>query len=160
MLGFGIVLLIILFLNYLKDIETAKRFKRFENSVEDLHKKVYRLQQMQSPNLEIELDKVEALIEDKVKKDLEDVAIPLADAIHHIKESIQTIQNKVEHKSEERSNMHKESLHDIDPDDTLLRPNEDIVELYKQGYSEKEISRELSVGQEQVELTLKINGLK
>ncbi len=149
------IIFILLIYIYIKDAETSKKFYLYERAIEDLNKKLYEIEKKidlkskESNNTEEIKEYIDEIIEKNLEK-LTDFAISLK---KEQKDTIDEIYKKIEYIDEKVKNFA------MMPDG--FESNEKkIISLYHKGLSISEIARNLRLGIGEVELVLKIAGIK
>ncbi len=142
-LSFFIFMLFIYILKRDKIIE--QKFTAFELSLEEIHKEIYEIKKSkQNPK---DLEKIEKIIENIVD-DIRVIENKNISMINALKEEIEEMKFSVKKNNiNEMANMINKSDEDR------------ILNLYKNGYSIEEISRELRIPAGEVELVLKFSSL-
>ncbi len=154
----GFVFFVLLIYIQIKDSETSKKFFLYEKAIEDLNKKIY--------DLEKELKQKEYAISKQEIKEYIDENIE--ESLQKITQFVISFKNEQEkYLSEVRDNMEEKlSLIDDKIKNFSIMPEsyssneKKIVNLYNKGLSVSEIARNLRIGIGEVELVLKIEGIK
>ena len=141
-ISFFVFLLFIYVIKRDKLIE--QKFAAFELSLEEIHKEIYELKK-NSPSEK--LDKIERIIE-SIVDDVRAIEKKNLEIIEKLKEDVENLKFKIK----------RNNLPDIN---NMISKNDEekIINLYKNGYSIEEISRELRIPAGEVELILKFSAL-
>ncbi len=141
-----------------KDSETTKKFFLYEKAIEDLNKKIY--------DLENELKQKDSIVTKEEIKEYIDENIE--DSLQKLTQFVISSKNKQEKYLLEIKDDLEEKLALIDDKiknftlmpDSYSSNEKKIVSLYNKGLSVSEIARNLRIGIGEVELVLKIEGIK
>jgi len=135
-----------LFLYVIKrDKIIEQKFNSFELALEEIHKELYHLKKDTTSE---KLDKIERIIE-SIVDDVRVIEKKNVEIIEKLKKEIDEI----------KSNVKRNNLPDIN--NLVNKSNEEqIINLYKNGYSIEEISRELRIPAGEVELIVKFSTFK
>ncbi len=141
-----------------KDSETTKKFFLYEKAIEDLNKKIY--------DLENELKQKDSIVTKEEIKEYIDENIE--DSLQKLTQFVISSKNKQEKYLLEIKDNLEEKLALIDDKiknftlmpDSYSSNEKKIVSLYNKGLSVSEIARNLRIGIGEVELVLKIEGIK
>ena len=154
----GFVFFMLLIYIQTKDSEMSKKFFLYEKAIEDLNKKIY--------DLEKELKKQDSMSDKhEIKEYIDD---NIEESLQKITQFIVSFKNEQEkYLSEIKDNM-EEKLTFIDDKiknltimpESYSSNEKKIVNLYNKGLSVSEIARNLRIGIGEVELVLKIEGIK
>ncbi len=157
----GVLLVIVILLIYLysKDAETSKKFFLYERSIEDLNKKVFELEKaLKKKNSSDELKReikeyIDSAIEENLEKISEFVLLQRDENRANYEKFKNEMIEKIERINErvKNINMIPEEFHSNE---------KSIIDLYEKGLSVSEIARRLRIGIGEVELVLKIEGIK
>ncbi|WP_297814186.1 hypothetical protein [uncultured Helicobacter sp.] len=173
-IGIAIVFILLIVYLYLKEGESAKRSRRYEKSIEELNKEVYRLQK-RIKEQENELEHFKTSIKAQIYQDTRLEIKNLLDTNLHT----QITPIKVEMESlKTQWNDYKNNLSDIEElENKIFRLEERIKEftytpsnptnidegriiaMFKDGWSVDSIAKELRIGKGEVEFTLKFANL-
>ncbi len=159
-IGGALLVVVILFVYlYSKDAEVSKKFFLYERSIEDLNKKVFDLEKaLKKKDSSNELKKeikeyVDSIIEENLEKISEFVLLQRDENRAGFEKFKSEIIEKIERVNERVKNIN------LIPEE--FHSNEkSIIELYEKGLSVSEIARRLRIGIGEVELVLKIEGIK
>ena len=159
-IGGALLVVVILFVYlYSKDAEVSKKFFLYERSIEDLNKKVFDLEKaLKKKDSSNELKKeikeyVDSIIEENLEKISEFVLLQRDENRASFEKFKSEIIEKIERVNERVKNIN------LIPEE--FHSNEkSIIELYEKGLSVSEIARRLRIGIGEVELVLKIEGIK
>lgn len=156
----GAILLLVAFM-YVKDGESAKRFKSFEKSVEDINLQLYKVQKkLKESELESGEDKNEfrAKLRNEIKTEIEEIKSELISAIRELEKVHEDERIELEDKISILEDRVKESLY-MSTSTTSVDESR-IVSLFQSGYGIESIAKELNIGKGEVELTLKLANLR
>ncbi len=143
--NFGmIVLFVLIFIFfYIKDGESQRRLSRYEKSLDDLNKEIYKIQKFLKNN-EIESS-------DDMQKNIKaDFSNSLDDIYAIIEKDREYVDNKLAHIEEKikEINFFPSSASNVD--------DRKIIAMFKDGWSIESIARELMITKSEVEFTLKL----
>jgi len=131
-----------------RDKIIEQKFSAFELALEEIHKEIYQLKKEINKETDSDkLDKIERIIE-SIVDDIRAIEKKNLDIIEKLKEEIEDIKTKIK----------RNNLPDIS---NMINKNDEerIINLYKNGYSIEEISRELRIPAGEIELILKFSSL-
>ncbi len=153
-----LVLVIMLIYMYTKDQETIRKFSLYEKAIEELNKKLYELEkESQKQNINKDINKMKEYIDTRFENDMqkitEFVLASRKEMENAIKELIEEAYNKINYMDEKIKNFNTMP-------ETYQMNDKKIITLYNEGLSISEIARNLRVGMGEVELVLKIAGIK
>ena len=151
------VLFILLIYIYTKDNETSRKFFLYEKAIEELNKKLY--------DIEKELKSVSSVDKDELKDYIDEVIEDNLEKITHFilssKEEEEKRIKKIEATIEDKLTGLEDKIKSLTVIPENYQTNEKkIVSLYNKGLSVSEIARNLRIGIGEVELVLKIEGIK
>ncbi|MFP4333053.1 MAG: DUF6115 domain-containing protein [Campylobacterales bacterium] len=156
----GTILLLVAYM-YVKDGESAKRFRSFEKSVEDINLQLYKVQKkLKESELESGEDKNEfrAKLRHEIKTEIEEIKSELISAIRELEKVHEDERIELEDKISILEDRVKESLY-MSTSTTSVDESR-IVSLFQSGYGIESIAKELNIGKGEVELTLKLANLR
>lgn len=156
----GAILLLVAFM-YVKDGESAKRFRSFEKSVEDINLQLYKVQKkLKESELESGEDKNEfrSRLRSEIKSDIDQIKSELIASISELEKMHDEERIELEDKISILEDRVKESLY-ISTSTTSVDESR-IVSLFQSGYGIESIAKELNIGKGEVELTLKLANLR
>jgi len=126
-----------------RDKIIEEKFNGFELALEEIHKEIYKLKK--ESNIK-KLDKIEKIIE-SIVDDVRMIESKNVEIIEELKEEIKEVKSRIK-----KNNL---------PDISMINKSDEekIINLYKNGYSIEEISRELRIPAGEVELIVKFSSL-
>ncbi len=157
--GLGGLLVLMFLLMYFKDLESSKKFGRFERAIEDLNHQNHQLKQVLASINEKEkiwLDDAKLDIHKKVQDEINTNVLPLLDSLKDIEEVLASFKNT----QDERIGKLEKRAKSFDiPNDVHATNDKKVVEYYNEGKKPHEIAKALRMGLGEVEFVLKINNL-
>lgn len=166
--GIALVFILLIIYLYLKDYESARKARRYENSIEDLNKEIYRLQK-KFKEQENDLEKFKQSFKQQIyqetrleMKNLIDSNLyaqisPIKTHLSSLREKYEEYQDNIDNKIIALEERIKEFAY------TPSNPNNiderRIISMYKDGWSVDSIAKELRIGKGEVEFTLKFANL-
>lgn len=160
--GFGVVLIVFFIIILLKDMETSRKFARYEKVLEGIIQENYNLKKQLS-NIsdlgtdQVDADEIEARLERKINELINSKIKPVIQTLHGIENSIDTFQieqqNRLYTLEERTKNINKITSSRDGSDEAR------IIELYRSGKDIEFIAKNLRLGVGKVELVLKLNKL-
>ncbi len=166
--GIAVIFILFLFYLYFKERESTKRANRYETSIEELNKEVYRLQKKLKDS-ENQLEKFQQTLKQQIyqetrleMKNVLDSNLftqisPLKSDIQALQEEWREYQEKTENKMVVLEERIKEFAYT--PSNPTNIDEGRIVSMYKDGWSVDSIAKELRIGKGEVEFTLKFANL-
>jgi len=155
----GFIILILIFYMYAKDSEASKKFFLYEKSIEDLNKKIYdlekKLDSKKSDNYTKE--EIKEYIDEVVEENLQKITAFVLTAKKEQDAKIEDIRDEVLNKLQ---NFDEKVKNFNSLPDAYQSNEKKIINLYHKGLSVSEIARNLRLGIGEVELVLKIEGIK
>ncbi len=153
-----LAIVVMLIYMYTKDSEASRKFFLYEKAIEELNKKIYELEkELQKQNSSKYIDEmkeyIDARFENDMRKITEFVLTLRKEMEDSIKELTDEIYNKINYMDEKLKNFNTMP-------ETYQINDKKIITLYNKGLSISEIARNLRVGMGEVELVLKIAGIK
>ncbi|WP_052137658.1 hypothetical protein [Campylobacter sputorum] len=164
-IAFGVVLLIIIALSYMKDSEMARKFSKYEKILDSLMKENHAIKK-QLQTLEItaslpketeDLQNIEEKLALKIQSEINDKIIPVINSIQNIEQAIENFQSEQQDRIYDLEERTK-SITKISPPNNGS-DEEKIVSLYNNGLSVESIAKDLQLSVGKVNLILKIRGL-
>lgn len=164
-IAFGIVLLIVIALSYMKDSEMTRKFSKYEKILDSLMKENHSIKK-QLQTLEItaslpketeDLQNIEERLASKIQSEINDKIIPVINSIQNIEQAIENFQSEQQDRIYDLEERTK-SITKISPP-TNGSDEEKIVSLYNNGLSVESIAKDLQLSVGKVNLILKIRGL-
>jgi gas vesicle protein len=143
---------------YTKDSETSRKFFLYEKAIEELNKKIYELEkELQKQNSNNNTDEIKEYIDARFENDMQKITQFALNSQKEIRNSIKELTDEVYIKM----NYMDEKLKNFNTiPETYQMNDKKIISLYNKGLSVSEIARNLRVGMGEVELVLKIAGIK
>jgi len=153
-----LVLLILMIYLYTKDSESSRKFFLYERAIEDLNKKIYELEKSSKREHSADDDEefknyIDEIFESSMEKITHFIVTSRKKDEEDIKKLIDKVDSKLAHVEEKLK-----AINTI-PESYQMNDKK-IVNLYEKGLSVSEIARNLRVGIGEVELVLKIAGIK
>ncbi|WP_172201974.1 hypothetical protein [Campylobacter sp. RM16188] len=160
--GFGLVLLILFILIFVKDAEASKKFSRYEKVIESIIQENHLIKK-QLKNIEtsgiadLDAEEIEGRLEQRLNNVINSKITPIIKTLQSIEESIGNFQveqqNRLYSLEERTKDINKISSFGEESDEMR------IIDLYNTGKSIESIAKSLRVGVGKVELVLKLNRL-
>lgn len=143
-IGIVVLFVLIFIFFYIKDGESQKRLMRFERSLDDLNKDVYKLQKSlknisSNDNAELKMD---------FRKSLDDIYAIIEKDREYVDNKLTILEDRL------KENSFYPSSSSSNMDDKR------IISMFKDGWSVENIARELMMTKSEVEFTLKLAGIK
>ena len=139
-LGLIILFAVIFVFFYIKDSESQGRLLRYEKSLDDLHKELYKLQKILK-NIEQETPQdVEKRLRSEFRETIDNIYAIIEKDREYVDNKLAIIENKM-----------KEPFHfgnNID--------DKRIIAMFRDGWSTESIAKELMLSKSEVEFTLKL----
>lgn len=163
--AFGIVLLIVIALSYMKDVEMARKFSKYEKILDSLMKENHAIKkQLQTleitatlPKEDGDLQSIEDKLVLKIQSEINNKIIPVLSSIESIEHAIANFQTEQQDRIYDLEERTK-SITKISPPNTSSDEDK-IVALYNSGLSIENIAKDLQLSVGKVDLILKIRGL-
>lgn len=167
-IGAGAILILLIVYLYTKENDNLKRTKRYEKSIEELNKEVYRLQK-KIKNMEINIEQFKSGIKQQIYQDMRlemknlidsnihSQIIPLKSQMESISNKTETLKDMFENKIFNLEDRIKEFAYT--PTSPTNIDEGRIISMFKDGWSIDSIAKELRVGKGEVEFTLKFANL-
>ncbi len=151
------VFFILLIYIYTKDSEASRKFFLYEKAIEELNKKLYEVEKelnsINSVNKDELRDYIDEVVEDSLQK--------ITKFVLSSKEEEEKRLEKIEATIEDKLAGLEDKVKSLTAIPENYQTNEKkIVSLYNKGLSVSEIARNLRIGIGEVELVLKIEGIK
>lgn len=158
--GFGIFLVLLFLVIYFKDLESNRKFERFERAIEDLNHQNHQLRQSLAHKNETDrvwLDDVKLEFHKKVQDEINTKVLPLLDSLKDIEDVISSFRSDQQErivKLEQRA----KSMNIISPTSSTSNEKE-VIQAYNSGKKVHEIAKDLRIGLGEVEFILKMHNL-
>jgi len=154
----GFVFLMLLFYMQTKDSEVSKKFFLYEKAIEDLNKKIYEVEkELKTKEDGVSKKQIEEYIDQKLEESLEKIT----QFIISFKDEQENVLLDTKDEITQKLSLIDEKIKNIVVMPESYQSNEKkIVNLYNKGLSVSEIARNLRIGIGEVELVLKIEGIK
>ncbi|MDL0089627.1 DUF6115 domain-containing protein [Campylobacter gastrosuis] len=162
-LVFSVILAALLGFIYLKEIETKKKFSRFEKVIEGVIQENFALKKqllsLTSTNdgSVVDLSVLERQLDEKIESRLSEKILPLFNSLKSIESTIDEFQ------SEQQSRIYnlEERTRDINKitPPSMQSEEEQIIRLFNDGKSSEVIAKDLRLGIGRVEFVLKMHRL-
>lgn len=166
--GVSLIFALLMVYFYLKDIDNTKKFKRYEKSIEDLNKEVYRLQK-KLKTYESDLESFRQKFKQQIYQDirlemknlidtnLHSQVMPLRSQMERLNEEYKQYKEEIEGKIFMLEDRIKEFAYT--PTNPTNIDEGRIIAMFKDGWSVDSIAKELRIGKGEVEFTLKFANL-
>lgn len=143
-IGIVVLFVLIFIFFYIKDGESQKRLMRFERSLDDLNKDIYKLQKSlknisSNDSAELKMD---------FRKSLDDIYAIIEKDREYVDNKLTILEDRL------KENSFYPSSSSSNMDDKR------IISMFKDGWSVENIARELMMTKSEVEFTLKLAGIK
>ncbi len=155
-IGFGVLLVLLVLFIYFKDLESNRKFERFEGVIEDLNQQIHQLKQLtEQKNREdralAEHNRIE--IDKKIQDEINSRTLPIINSLKGISSLVDNLKEEQQECTFKLSQISQESK-------VLKASNEEqIIKMYNNGKNYQEIAKELHVSLGEVEFVLKIHNL-
>ncbi len=154
----GFVFFILLIYIQTKDSETNKKFFLYEKAIEDLNKKIYDLEkELKQKNSAVDKQEIKEYIDENIEESLQKIT----QFVISFKNDQEKYLLEIKDNMEEKLTLIDDKIKNFTIMPESYSSNEKkIVNLYNKGLSVSEIARNLRIGIGEVELVLKIEGIK
>ena len=154
----GFVFFILLIYIQTKDSETSKKFFLYEKAIEDLNKKIYDLEkELKQKNSAVDKQEIKEYIDENIEESLQKIT----QFVISFKNEQEKYLSEIKDNMEEKLTLIDDKIKNFTIMPESYSSNEKkIVNLYNKGLSVSEIARNLRIGIGEVELVLKIEGIK
>ncbi len=158
-IGLLIFFIIIIYVYLIvKDNETNKKFYLYEKAIENLNKKIFDLEKnKQTKDIEEYKEYFQNYIDEKLKEDIQNITVFVLNLKKEIDNELSNAKNdilkQIEYISEKIKNF-------ASMQQTYQTNDKKIISLYNEGFGVNEIARKLRIGIGEVELVLKLAGIK
>ncbi len=154
----GFVFFILLIYIQTKDSETNKKFFLYEKAIEDLNKKIYDLEkELKQKNSAVDKQEIKEYIDENIEESLQKIT----QFVISFKNEQEKYLSEIKDNMEEKLTLIDDKIKNFTIMPESYSSNEKkIVNLYNKGLSVSEIARNLRIGIGEVELVLKIEGIK
>lgn len=159
-MGFGVFLILIFLIIYLKDLEANRKFERFARAIEDINRQNHQIRQTQAKQKESEdiwLDDAKLEIHKKVQDEINTKVLPLLDSLEEIEEVIKHFKTDQQNRMSQLEERTK-SINTISQNAKTSNEKE-IIQAYDNGKKIYEIAKDLRISMGEVEFVLKMNKL-
>lgn len=156
--GFGILLVLLFFVMYFKDLESNRKFERYGRSIEDLNRQIHQLKQSiahQKEHDKILADDIKIDIHKKVQDEINTRVLPLLDSLEDIEGIISSFKND----QQERMVKLEQRTKSINMPNSSTSNEKQVIQAYNNGKKIHEIARDLRIGLGEVEFILKMHDL-
>ena len=159
---FGLILTVLFVLVFIKDLEAARKFSRYEKAIESLMQELHAVKKQvanfsQSEPAEFDVVQLENNLEQRLNEKRNQKITPIINTLQGIESSIDNFQSQQQDRlftlEERTKSISKISAPNGEDDEKR------IVQMYSEGKSVESIAKELCVGVGKVELTLKLREL-
>lgn len=144
-LGMIILFVLIFIFFYIKDGESQRRLARYEKSLDDLNKEIYKIQKFLKNN-ELEngySEKFQKSLKEDFRKSIDDIYAIIEKDREYVDNKLVIIEDKIK-----ELNYFPSSSSNVD--------DRKIVSMFKDGWSVESIAKELMITKSEVEFTLKL----
>lgn len=143
-IGIVVLFVLIFIFFYIKDSDAQRRLARYEKSLDDLNKDIYKLQKLiknisSNDNAELKMD---------FRKSLDDIYAIIEKDREYVDNKLTILEDRLK----ENSFYPNSSSSNID--------DRRIITMFKDGWSIENIARELMITKSEVEFTLKLADIK
>ncbi|RUM63511.1 MAG: hypothetical protein DSZ03_05210 [Sulfurimonas sp.] len=161
LVGIALILLVVIYYIYTKDIHTSKQLRRVAMAVETLHKELYLLDKKLSRHIHETPPVDEGVCSDERIHDLEasmkNRMMPLEHSVKDLHHALQQHRDDMEHKIRTLEDTIRQlSL----PTSVSGMDDSRIIALYQQGVDIAGISKELRLSKPEVEFVLKLHKIR
>jgi hypothetical protein len=154
----GFIVFILLVYIYAKDSEVSKKFFLYEKSIEDLNKKIYDLEKrLNEKNSSYDKEEIKEYIDEIIEENLQKIS---GFVLSSKKEQDSKLSNIKDEVIEKLQNLDEKIKNFTSLPESYQSNEKKIINLYHKGLSVSEIARNLRIGIGEVELVLKIEGIK
>lgn len=154
----GFIVFILLIYIYTKDNEVSKKFFLYEKSIEDLNKKIYDLEKKLNEKKEsYDKQEIKEYIDELVEENLQKITAFVLSSKKEQDAKLSGIKDEVAQKLQ---NLEEKVKNFTSLPESYQSNEKKIINLYHKGLSVSEIARNLRIGIGEVELVLKIEGIK
>ena len=159
---FGLILTVLFVLVFIKDLEAARKFSRYEKAIESLMQELHAVKKQvanfsQSEPAEFDVVQLENNLEQRLNEKINQKITPIINTLQGIESSIDNFQSQQQDRlftlEERTKSISKISAPNGEDDEKR------IVQMYSEGKSVESIAKEQCVGVGKVELTLKLREL-
>ncbi len=160
-IALSVLMLVLFFLNFIRDQEVSRKLKIYEKIIEDLnrenHSTAKKIENILSQK-HLEFDAIETKLKAKVADEVQKSLAPLVESIKEIEDVMRDFQDE--------QIMRIDALEDGKKTVNFVAPNmvdsneKLIISQYKKGKSEAMIAKDLRIGIGEVDLILKLANLK
>jgi len=152
------IFLVLLIYIQTKDSETSKKFFLYEKAIEDLNKKIYDLEkELKAKNNRVDKEQIKEYIDESLEESLQKITQFVISFKNEQEKEFVDIRDEITQKM----NLIEDKVKNFAVMPESYQSNEKkIVNLYNKGLSVSEIARNLRIGIGEVELVLKIEGIK
>lgn len=162
-IGLAVVLIGLIYYVLSKESDTASKIRAVAKAVEDLHRELYAVDKRLKQELEIvaslqeHVPQEQRLIHNEVGKEVNQMSLPILEALEHIEESF----GGYKEKTEKRLSYLEERIRNLSlPSSISGLDDEKVISRYNQGMEVDAIAKELRLSKAEVEFVLKINQLR
>lgn len=159
-IGFGVFLVLIFLIIYLKDLEANRKFERFAMAIEDINRQNHKLHQALAKKKEEEkvwLDEVKLEIHKKVQDEINTKVLPLLDSLEEIEDVIKHFKSD-QHDRISQLEERTKSINALSQNAKTSHEKQ-IIQAYDSGKKIYEIAKDLRIGMGEVEFVLKMHKL-
>ncbi|MDE6885922.1 MAG: hypothetical protein K2P17_02625 [Helicobacteraceae bacterium] len=143
-IGILVLFVLIFIFFYIKDGESQRRLSRYEKSLDDLNKEIYRIQKILKSNHNGDSENFVRNLKDDFRSSIDDVYAIIEKDRDYVDNKLALLEDKIK----EISFFPNSSSSNID--------DRRIISMFKDGWSIENIAKELMITKSEVEFTLKL----
>ncbi len=159
-IGFGVFLILLFLVIYLKDVESNRKFERFARAIEDMNRQNHHLHQNLAKKKEqdkVLLDELKLEIHKKIQDEINTKVLPLLESLEEIEEIINSFKTDQQNRISQLEERTK-SINALSQNATTSHEKQ-IIQAYDNGKKIYEIAKDLRIGIGEVEFVLKMHKL-
>ncbi len=143
---------------YIKDNESSRKLLLYEKAIEELNKKIYMLEKnLSSKDEEKDEEDLKTYIHERLENDME----KFGNFVLSSQKELRTQMREEMERITKRVDRIEENIKNFSSISNVHQSNDKkIIDLYNKGLSISEIARNLRIGLGEVELVLKIAGIR
>lgn len=159
--GGALFLLLLLAYLYLKEMETNKRLRHFEKSIEELNKQLYKLQKKIKED-EVESEFSSSALSHSLRQEVKEAVNNAAAGIYQSVERVEALWMEHRDRVDEKIVILEERVKEMGYFPTSPNGVDEarILSMFKDGWSIDSIAKELRIGKGEVEFTLKLANIE
>ncbi len=158
-IGFGVFLVLLFVVIYLKDVESNRKFERFARAIEDANRQNHRLHQALAKKKEEDkmmIDEFRLEMHKKVQDEISSTVYPLLESLKDIEQIISNFKTDQQDRISELEERTK-SINALSKNSTTSHEKQ-IIQAYNEGKQVHDIAKDLRIGIGEIEFVLKMNG--